>query len=197
MATHQTFSGTGPAVPQGAPPALAPAAPDLPEPPDLPELVVRRLTAADRPAVEAHLLALDPAGRASRFHVPLCDDGVRAYARRIGRSESMSLILIGAMEPDSGQLIGLAEAHLAADDDPQGAEVSVSVLARHRGRGVGRLLVAVALDAAAARGARRAAFHYQAGNRAIARLVHDLGTPIATKPGFAALALPLGPAHLH
>jgi GNAT superfamily N-acetyltransferase len=185
MATHPTFSGTGTAVPWGAPPAL---------PCPAQELVIRRLKAADLPAIEAHLLALDPAGRASRFHVPLCDDAVRAYARRL---DCERMILIGAFDPDSGCVIGLAEAHLDDADGPHFAEVSVSVLTRHRNRGIGRLLVAVALDAAAARGAQRAEFYYQAGNRAITHLVRDLGAPAATAPGFAALALPLGPAVLH
>jgi ribosomal protein S18 acetylase RimI-like enzyme len=71
------------------------------------------------------------------------------------------------------------------------------VLASHRGRGIGRLLTAIALDDAAARGTRRADFYFQAGNRALARLVRDLGAPIATAPGFASLALPLGGPMLH
>jgi len=185
MTAHRVFSRAEAADRRDAPPAL---------PCPAQELVIRRLKAADMAAVEAHLLALDPAGRASRFHVPLCDDAVRAYARRL---DCRRMILVGAVDPETGEVIGLAEAHLGAGDGPQSAEVSVSVLTRHRGRGIGRLLVAVALDAAAARGARRAEFHYQAGNRAIAHLVRDLGAPAAAAPGFAALALPLGPAVLH
>lgn len=50
---------------------------------------------------------------------------------------------------------------------------------------------------AAARGTRRADFYFQIGNRAVARLVRDLGAPIATAPGFASLALPLGTPSLH
>jgi len=79
------------------------------------ELVVRRLRAADLPAIEAHLLALDSGRRTSRFHAPLCDDAVRGYVGRID----------------------------------------------------------------------------------FARLVRGLGAPVARSPGFAALALPLGPSLLH
>ncbi len=53
------------------------------------------------------------------------------------------------------------------------------------------------LDAAATRGTRRADFYYQTSNRTVARLVRDLGAPIATSPGFASLALPLGTPSLH
>ncbi len=158
------------------------------------ELVVRRLKPADLPAVEAHLLALDPGGRASRFHALLGDDAVRAYVARI---DFRRMILVGAFEEESGRLIGLAEAHLDAPEAPLRTEASVSVLASHRGAGLGRLLAGVALDAAASRGARRAEFHYQADNRAVARLVRGLGTPAASAPGFACLALPLGATRPH
>lgn len=154
------------------------------------ELVVRRLTAADRPAIEAHLLALGPSDRMSRFHALLGEDAVRAYT---GRIDFARMILVGAFDRDGERLIGLAEAHLDGAVPPVRAEASVTVLASHRGRGIGRLLIAVALDAAAARGARRADFYILPGNRAIARLVHSLGAPVAQSPGFVALALPLGP----
>lgn len=158
------------------------------------ELVVRRLGAADLPAIEAHLLALDMGDRHSRFHALLGDDAIRAY---IGRIDFGRMILAGAFDDDSGRLVGLAEAHLDRASSPLRAETSVSVLASHRGQGIGRLLTAIVLDDAAARGSRRADFYYQAGNRAIARLARDLGRPIATAPGFASLALPLGATLLH
>lgn len=158
------------------------------------ELVVRRLKAADLPAVEAHLLSLDPADRHGRFHAFLGDDAIRDYVDGI---DFQRMILAGAFEEDGGRLVGLAEAHLDAAAAPLCAETSVSVLTSHRGQGIGRLLTAVVLDAAAARGTRRADFYYQTGNRALARLVRALGAPIATAPGFAALALPLGASTLH
>jgi GNAT superfamily N-acetyltransferase len=158
------------------------------------EIVVRRLRAADLPAIEAHLLALDASDRHSRFHALLGDDAIRDY---IGRIDFERMILTGAFDDDTGGLVGLAEAHLDAATSPLRAEVSVSVLASHRGQGLGRLLTAVALDTAAARGTRRADFYFQIGNRAVERLVRDLGAPIATAPGFASLALPLGSPLLH
>lgn len=158
------------------------------------ELVIRSLRASDLPAIEAHLLALDRGDRASRFHALLGDDAIAAY---VGRIDFARMILVGAFECESERLVGLAEAHLDAPTSPLRAEVSVSVLASNRGRGIGRLLSAVALDDAAARGTRRADFYYQAGNRALACLVRHLGAPIATAPGFASLALPLGGPMLH
>ncbi|MDX1575368.1 MAG: GNAT family N-acetyltransferase [Kiloniellales bacterium] len=158
------------------------------------ETVIRALRTSDLPAIEAHLLALGRSDRASRFHALLGDDAVQAY---VGRIDFARMILIGAFDRETEQLVGLAEAHLDAAISPLRAEVSVSVLADHRGRGLGRLLTAVALDDAAARGTRRADFYFQAGNRAVARLVGDLGAPIATAPGFASLALPLGGPRLH
>lgn len=153
------------------------------------ELIVRRLVAADLPAIATHLLALEPVDRFARFHAFLGDDAIQDY---IGRIDFQRMILAGAFDEDTGRLVGLAEAHLDAAVSPLRAETSVSVLASHRGQGIGRLLTAVVLDVAAARGTRRADFYYQTGNRVIARLVRDLGAPIATAPGFASLALPLG-----
>ena len=158
------------------------------------ELVIRRLTAGDAPAIEAHLLALEPVDRHSRFHALLGDEAVLTYARRI---DFERMILIGAFDVESESLIGLAEAHLDNAAQPLRTEVSVSVLASRRGQSIGRLLVAVALDAAATRGARCADFYYRTGNRAIGRLVRDLGTPIATALGHASLALPLAPISSH
>jgi GNAT superfamily N-acetyltransferase len=185
MTAHQVFSRAGNAIRRVAPASLAcPAG----------ELVVRRLGRADLPAIEAHFLALGPGDRTSRFHALLGDDAVRHYVHRI---DFRRMILVGAFDLDSDRLIGLAEAHLDAPAAPLRAEASVSVLASRRGRGIGRLLMAVALDAAAARGTRRANFYYQTGNRPIAHLVRDLGRPVETAPGFAALALPLGPSVQH
>ena len=158
------------------------------------EVVVRRLKATDLPAVEAHLLALGPADRHCRFHALLGDDAILDY---VGRIDFRHMILAGAFDEDSGELVGLAETHLDSADSPLRAETSVSVLESHRGQGVARLLTALVLDAAAARGTRRADFYYQVGNRAIARLVRRLGAPIARAPGFASLALPLGGVVLH
>ena len=157
------------------------------------ELVVRRLKAADLPAVQAHLLSLEPADRHGRFHAFLGDEAIRDYVDGI---DFRRMILAGAFD-DDGRLVGLAEAHLDAAASPLRAETSVSVLTSHRGKGIGRLLTAVVLDAAAARGTRRADFYYQAGNRALARLVRELGAPIATAPGFASLSLPLKASTLH
>ena len=157
------------------------------------EIVVRRLKAGDLPAVEAHLLALESSGRHSRFHALLGDDAIRGY---IGRIDFERMILTGAFDEETGRLVGLAEAHLDAATSTLRAEVSVSVLASRRGHGIGRLLAEAHLDAAA-RGTRRADFYFQIGNRAVARLVRDLGAPIATAPGFASLALPLGTPSLH
>ncbi len=158
------------------------------------EIVVRRLKTADLPDLEAHLLALDSADRQSRFHAFQRDDAIHDYVSAI---DFQRMILVGAFDFETGRLIGLAEAHLDAATSPLRAETSVSVLASHRGRGIGRLLTTVALDAAAARGTRRADFYYQAGNRAIAGLVRNLGVPVATAPGFASFALPLESPVLH
>lgn len=151
------------------------------------ELILRRLGPDHLPAIEAHLLALSAGDRHRRFHALLDDEAIGAY---VGRVNFGCMILVGAFDAGD-RLVALAEAHLDSAEAPVSAEVSVSVLQDHRGQGLGRLLTAVALDAAAARGSRQAELHFQPGNRAVGRLVHELGRPITAAPGFAVLALPL------
>ncbi len=149
---------------------------------------VRRLAAADLPAIAAHLLALSAADRHARFHALTGDEAIGAYVQRI---DFARMVLVGTFDPVTGEMAGLAEAHLEEAAHPVRAEVSVSVLPEQRGRALGRRLVAAALEEAAAHGARFADFYYQSGNRALSRLVRALGAPVAAAPGHATLALPL------
>ena len=151
------------------------------------ELILRRLGPEHLPAIAAHLLALSDGDRHRRFHDLLDDEAIAAY---VGRVDFARMILVGAFDAGD-RLVALAEAHLDSAEAPVSAEVSVSVLPDHRSQGLGRLLTAVALDAAAARGSRQAEFHFQPGNRAVGRLVQELGRPTAAAPGYAVLALPL------
>ena len=133
----------------------------------------RRLDWRDLPAVERHLLALEPADRRARFGSTLSDAAIIAYARRIDPTRG---ILMGVVDEPSGRLLGLAEAQPA--EAPGWVELAVSVQAPHRRRGLGRRLVGAALAAAFERGAEAAEFLFAPGNRPIAGLVRALGARI-------------------
>jgi GNAT superfamily N-acetyltransferase len=148
---------------------------------------VRRLGHRDLPAIEEHLLALDLTDRHARFHACLGDAAIAGYVRRIDFGR---MILVGAFDGPGGRIVGLAEAHLDDPRAPAAAEVSVSVLESERGRGIGRRLVARAIDLAVERGAGRAEFFFNPGNRALARLVGALGGRVQAARGHACIDRP-------
>ena len=148
---------------------------------------IRRLGRRDLPAIEAHLLALGPTDRHARFHACLGDAAIAGYVRRIDFGR---MILVGAVDGPSGRIVGLAEAHLDDPLAPAVAEISVSVLESERGRGIGRRLVARAVDLAFGRGAGRAEFFFSPDNRALARLVGALGGRVQAARGHACIDRP-------
>jgi GNAT superfamily N-acetyltransferase len=89
---------------------------------------VRELTSLHRTAYEQHLLALGPQDRRLRFGTPPADSVVRAYVARIDFERDA---LFGVFSDDL-TLVGAA--HLARGEDH--AELGVSVLPEHRGRGI-------------------------------------------------------------
>ena len=132
-------------------------------------LRVRRLGAADRPAIERHLLGLAPSDRRARFLGARGDAVIAAYARALDPSDT---ILIGAFDAGD-RLVGLAEAH--PTDTPHLVEVAVSVDPPLRRRGLGQRLVTCALAVAFARGARSAEFVFHSDNGALIGLVRAIG----------------------
>jgi len=150
--------------------------------------VLRRLGRRDLPAIEAHFLALNPIDRGARFHAMLGDEAIGRYVRRIDFDR---MILVGAVEPASGRLVAIAEAHLDDQSAPRVAEISVSVLAHRRRGGLGRRVVGEVLALVRELGVERAEFFFAPENRAIARLVHSLGGRVDTARGYASIETPL------
>jgi hypothetical protein len=144
-------------------------------------LQVRRLGAADLPAVEQHLLGLSAQDRRARFLVDVPDAVIAAYARGLDPAVA---ILVGAFNRD-GRMVALAEAHPA--DPPHIVEVAVSIDAPLRCCKLGQRLVVRALALASDRGAQSAEFIFAPQNRALAGLVLALGGRIDA-PGHAAIA---------
>ena len=105
-------------------------------------IILRRLLAADRPAIGRH----------------------------VGRMDFTRAVLVGAADPaDGAALLGLAEAQ--PTDLPGVVEVAVSVLPDHRRRGLGRRLAREAIAQAFAGGAEAAVFVFDPGNDAIAAMM--------------------------
>lgn len=154
---------------------------------DSARIVLRRLQPTELPAVAAHLLSLGPADRHARFHAFVDDAVIRAYVRRL---DFARMILVGAIDPRTGTVVGLAEAHLDDGSAPARAELAVTVAAPWRGRGLGLRLAATSAAQAFARGAACVEFHFAADNRPLARLVAALGGSVDPARGVAAIGRP-------
>jgi GNAT superfamily N-acetyltransferase len=97
------------------------------------EWLVKDLRASDRALLAEHFLALGPEDRRLRFGSPRPDFAVREYVANIDFDRDA---VFGVMD-DELRLLGAA--HVARADGQ--AELGVSVLPGHRGRGVGGALL--------------------------------------------------------
>jgi GNAT superfamily N-acetyltransferase len=147
---------------------------------------IRELSRLDRASLEPHLLALDGEDRRLRFGVPINDAAVRAYVGRIDFERDA----VFAVHDDRLQLVGAA--HLARSDGH--AELGVSVLPAHRGRGIGGALLARAHLRARNWGVRALFMHCLTENEAMMHLARKQAMQIVVAAGEADAWLKLPPA---
>src|ERR1700741_2749021 len=95
---------------------------------------IREVSRLDRTALEPHFLDIDGEDRWLRFGTPLKDEAVRAYVARIDFERDAAF----GVYDDALHLIGAA--HVARSEGH--AELGISVLPGHRGRGIGGALLA-------------------------------------------------------
>ena len=152
----------------------------------LTDILVRELSRLDRAALEPHFLALGAEDRRLRFGVPLNDDAVRAYVARIEFEHDA----VFGVSDDGLHLIGAA--HVARSDGH--AELGVSVLADHRGRGIGGALLARAHLRARNWGVRALFMHCLTENAAMMHLARKQEMDIVAEAGEADAWLRLSPA---
>lgn len=131
-----------------------------------------------RDAIAEHLLALDGDDRHMRFDAVTTDDFIRRYVAGINLVRDIVIAFSGDPEAEGPELVALA--HVGLDGD-QG-EVGLSVLREHRGRGLGRTLVAEALRRAFLRGADRLIFHIRHDNGPMLRVVRSFNARIERGP---------------
>jgi RimJ/RimL family protein N-acetyltransferase len=137
---------------------------------------IRSLAEPDRPAILAHLLALDEADRHLRFGHIATDEQIAGYVSRIdfGCDDVFGVF--------NRRLEMIAMAHLAqlprSDQEPRRAEFGVSVNAGARGRGVGRQLFDLAVLHARNRGVDTLVTHALADNAAMLHIVRAAGASV-------------------
>jgi GNAT superfamily N-acetyltransferase len=150
------------------------------------QILIRELSRLERPALEKHFLALGAQDRRLRFGATLNDFALRAYVRRIDFEQDAAF---GVFD-DALHLLGAA--HVARTDGY--AELGVSVLDGHRGRGAGGALLARAHTRARNWGVRALFMHCLTENSAMMHLARKQGMAIVAEAGEADAWLRLAPA---
>jgi GNAT superfamily N-acetyltransferase len=149
-------------------------------------IVTRNLPRLERAKFSSHLRALGAVDRRLRFGIALADEAVDAYVARIDFGRD---VVLGVFD-DALQLAGAA--HLARADEH--AELGLSVLPAHRGRGIGAALLARAHVHARNWGIGALFMHCLAENGAILHLAHKQGMRIVAGSDEADARLELPPA---
>jgi GNAT superfamily N-acetyltransferase len=150
------------------------------------DIHVRELSRPDRASLEPHFLALDGEDRRLRFGMALKNEAVRAYVARIDFERDA----VFGVYDDALHLIGAA--HVARSDGH--AELGVSVLPGHRGRGIGAALLARAHLRARNWGVRALFMHCLTENGAMMHLARKQDMEIVAESGEADAWLRLLPA---
>jgi GNAT superfamily N-acetyltransferase len=147
------------------------------------KIIVSELSRLDRGALERHLLSLGAEDRRLRFGIAPGDAALRAYVAGIDFGRDAVFCVYG----DDLEL--LAAAHLARSDD--GAELGLSVLPGHRGRGLGGALLERAHTHARNWGVDALFMQCLTENAAMMHLARKQGMAIVVAAGEAGASLKL------
>jgi GNAT superfamily N-acetyltransferase len=147
---------------------------------------VQRLTERTRTALPTHLLSLPAEDRRLRFGASISAERIEAYVAAIDFGRDA----VFGVYDDELALVGVA--HVAFLDDA--AELGISVLPEHRGRGAGRALFARAAEHARNRFVSTVFMHCLAENAAMMHIARTSGMEIVVEAGDADAHLALSPA---
>ena len=145
-----------------------------------------RLGESSRPELARHFLSLGAEDVRLRFGSMLSAPAIEEYVARIDFERDA---VFGVHDED---LLLVGVAHVAFTDDV--AELGISVLAAHRGRGIGGALLARASEHARNRFVNRLYMHCLAENTAMMRLARRREMKICVDAGEANAFLSLPPA---
>lgn len=147
---------------------------------------VQRLVEASRPALRRHFLSLDIEDVRLRFGTAISATAIVDYVDRIDFDHDA----VFGVYDDELALAGVAHVGFAESM----AEVGVSVLAAHRGQGIGSALLARAVDHVRNRFVTRLFMHCLAENATMLHIAHRLGMKVYIDTGEADAFLKLPPA---
>lgn len=138
---------------------------------------VQRLTEASRPSLERHFLSLEPEDVRLRFGANIAAAAIASYVARI----DFDVDAVLGVHDESLSIIGVA--HVAFTGDL--AELGVSVLSGHRGRGIGTALLARAAAHVRNRFVTRLFMHCLAENAGMLHIARKLGMTVCLEAGEA------------
>ena len=149
-------------------------------------MLVRRLTAADEPALRAALSHADPVDLRLRFLGP--PPPMSTIVRQLRRVDDVHDLALAAFD-SRGRLVAVAQFD-RVNDEPV-AELAIEVGTGWKGVGLGRALLSMLTDEARALGITRLTASYYAENLPVRRLLHRTGlvieSGISAGEGYAVL----------
>ena len=133
---------------------------------------VRQIAPDDKAALVAAFARLSPDSRYSRFFSPISelDSQTVEYLTNVDHHDHEAVV---AVDPVTGVGVGVAR-YVRRRDDPQSAEVAVTVADDWQGRGVARLLLEELADRARAEGVKWFTAVVQARNERAVRLIQGM-----------------------
>jgi acetyltransferase len=152
-----------------------------------PTVIVRRLTTADREVLRRLFDDLSPASRYLRFlqAVPAVPESTLDALLEVDQRRHLGLVGVADGVP-------VAEACLVIESgDPRRAEVAYTVTDSLHRRGVGRAMLGLLLDAAAANGVATVHAVVSPENRASIGLLRSFGAAIGREDGLTVAELPV------
>ncbi len=140
------------------------------------EVLIRRLTAADAPDLEAGFARLSEESRRLRFLTskPSLSAAELRYLTQVDGHHHEALC---AVDPRAGDGIGIAR-FVTDEADPHRAEVAVTVVDEWQHRGLGSLLLTALADRAREEGITTFTALVSADNRSMNRLLTRLNAPV-------------------
>jgi GNAT superfamily N-acetyltransferase len=142
-------------------------------------IVVRALVPEDRALVAAAFDRLSDRSRFLRFFSPLPRLPKRTLDRLMDVDHVGHVALVAVHDE---ACIGVVR-YVVDRDDPTIADLAITVIDAHQGRGLGRALIETIRDVAAARGVERLSLDIHPENRVMMGLVRSLGVRLTVRDG--------------
>ena len=157
------------------------------------EVLIRPVQSADAPLLADGFARLSARSRQMRF-LTVKKELSAAELRYFTEIDHHDHEALGAVDPGDGRGVGVAR-YVRSAEDPQAAEIAVTVVDEWQGRGLGTELLAQLSDRARSEGIHRFTALAAADNVAVARLARRIGAE-SCPPRFRHRALrdPAGPS---